>query len=40
MAEITKFGVQYEVIPRDFLLAALIAVSVAMGDFILRYIAG
>ena len=40
MTEYTKFGVHYEVIPKDFLLAALIAVTVALGDFILRYIAG
>ncbi|GBE18945.1 hypothetical protein BMS3Abin16_01555 [archaeon BMS3Abin16] len=40
MTEHTKFGVHYEVIPKDFLLAALIAASIAMGDFILRYLAG
>jgi hypothetical protein len=40
MAEYKKFGVSYKVIPKDFLLAILIAASIAMGDFILRYLAG
>jgi hypothetical protein len=40
MAEHKKFGIKFEVIPKDFLLAVLIASGVVLGDLILRYIGG